>query len=397
MKSNHFWFLRIAFWLIGILVFLLLFVYPLISSWLVGSGRMPMGVTRYFWVIESAQTYLMGFLALLWIFFLGSCFASFLNVVAWRVPRGRSINGSSHCPDCNQKLRFRDNTPIVGWIRNGGQCSNCQLPIPVRYLVVEFVLGTIFLAFGIVQLILGGINLPLRTIEKLNGFKHLTIDPELIQLTLYHLILICVLFTFVLIRSENLKLPNSVWITGLVFGIFVPLIWPAATLIGWTWSKEPFNAGRFSFDQFATLGMGLLAGVVLGKIANGFGRRFVPEHPYVFQPTFVSESIASLSLIGLFLGWQSTLSIGVGAMCISILLRIIQPHAHWSSWSTSVFLATLTHMLSWRWLTECGYWPSATADVAVHLIAFLAFIILAWTKSQLEQSRTPGPATTISA
>ncbi len=352
---------------------------------------MPLGVTRHFWMIELAQTYLLRLLGALWIFFLGSCFASFLNVVAWRVPRGRTINGSSHCPDCDQRLSFRDNTPILGWLRNNGHCSNCGLPIPTRYLIVEFILGFVFLGIGTIELALGGINLPFRTIEKIAGLEQLIAAPQwdLIQLTSYHLTLICLLFTLALIKSENLKVPYSVWITGLIFGTLIPLVWPNVSLINWNWSTEVLSADRFSIDQYATLGIGLVAGAILGFIVNGFDRRFVPEHPYVFQKTFISEAVASLSLVGLFLGWQSALSIGLAAMGVSIILTLFTPRAIWSSLSTAVFASTLFHLVAWRQLTQSGVWPSAQASVLVTLLAILSFTILAWLKAKLERIEIP--------
>ena len=59
-----------------------------------------------------------------WFFFVGSSIGSFLNVVAWRMPRGRSIQGRSHCPFCNCELTWRENFPIFGWIVLGGRCRN---------------------------------------------------------------------------------------------------------------------------------------------------------------------------------------------------------------------------------------------------------------------------------
>src|SRR5690606_21053396 len=46
-----------------------------------------------------------------WFFFIGASIGSFLNVVAWRMPRGMSINGRSHCPSCDNTLSWRDNVP----------------------------------------------------------------------------------------------------------------------------------------------------------------------------------------------------------------------------------------------------------------------------------------------
>ena len=80
-------------------------------------------------------------------FWLGACVASFLNVVAWRLPRGESIvSPPSHCPRCNAPIRWWQNVPIVSWLALRGRCAKCHEPISPRYIVVEAVGGFLFLA-----------------------------------------------------------------------------------------------------------------------------------------------------------------------------------------------------------------------------------------------------------
>ena len=80
-------------------------------------------------------------------FWLGACVASFLNVVAWRLPRGESIvSPPSHCPKCNAPIRWWQNVPIVSWLALRGKCANCRGPISPRYILVELVGGVLFLA-----------------------------------------------------------------------------------------------------------------------------------------------------------------------------------------------------------------------------------------------------------
>ncbi len=77
----------------------------------------------------------------------GACVASFLNVVAWRVPRGESIvSPPSHCPKCNAPIRWWQNIPILSWLALRGRCANCREPISPRYILVELLGGVLFLA-----------------------------------------------------------------------------------------------------------------------------------------------------------------------------------------------------------------------------------------------------------
>src|SRR5688572_3261663 len=85
---------------------------------------------------------------IVFLFLLGACVGSFLNVVVWRLPRGESlITPPSHCPKCDRPLKWYDNLPIVGWIKLGGKCRFCKAPISVRYPIVETVTALLFVFY----------------------------------------------------------------------------------------------------------------------------------------------------------------------------------------------------------------------------------------------------------
>jgi leader peptidase (prepilin peptidase) / N-methyltransferase len=78
---------------------------------------------------------------------LGCCVGSFLNVCAYRIPRGMSVTRPrSRCPQCGSSIRGRDNVPILSWLFLMGRCRDCGGSIPVRYLLVELVVGLSFAA-----------------------------------------------------------------------------------------------------------------------------------------------------------------------------------------------------------------------------------------------------------
>jgi leader peptidase (prepilin peptidase)/N-methyltransferase len=80
----------------------------------------------------------------------GLAVGSFLNVVAWRVPLGKSIvRPGSACPSCGTPISPRDNVPVLGWILLRGKCRTCRAPISVLYPVVELSTGLLFLAAGL--------------------------------------------------------------------------------------------------------------------------------------------------------------------------------------------------------------------------------------------------------
>ena len=78
---------------------------------------------------------------------LGLAVGSFLNVVIHRLPRGESlVRPGSHCPTCHSEVRARHNVPVLGWLMLRGRCADCATPISIRYPLVEFATGVLFVA-----------------------------------------------------------------------------------------------------------------------------------------------------------------------------------------------------------------------------------------------------------
>jgi leader peptidase (prepilin peptidase)/N-methyltransferase len=98
--------------------------------------------------IEDWPAWLRAFAAL-WLFVLGSCFGSFLNVVAYRWPRRLSLSRpGSHCPHCGKPIATFDNVPILAWLWLRGRCRKCGEPIAGRYALVELLAAVACLAVG---------------------------------------------------------------------------------------------------------------------------------------------------------------------------------------------------------------------------------------------------------
>jgi leader peptidase (prepilin peptidase) / N-methyltransferase len=69
---------------------------------------------------------------------MGAIFGSFLNVVAYRLPRGESLSRPrSRCPGCDTPIRPYDNVPVVSWLLLRGRCRACGVRISARYPLVE--------------------------------------------------------------------------------------------------------------------------------------------------------------------------------------------------------------------------------------------------------------------
>jgi leader peptidase (prepilin peptidase)/N-methyltransferase len=80
----------------------------------------------------------------------GAAFGSFVNVLAYRLPRRESIvKPRSRCPGCETTIRSRDNIPIVSWLLLRGRCRDCGMRISVRYPAVEAVTAAAFVVLGV--------------------------------------------------------------------------------------------------------------------------------------------------------------------------------------------------------------------------------------------------------
>jgi len=77
----------------------------------------------------------------------GATIGSFLNVVAYRLPRAESlVHPGSRCPGCGTAIKAYDNVPVFGWLLLRGRCRSCRAPISARYPVIEALTGALAVA-----------------------------------------------------------------------------------------------------------------------------------------------------------------------------------------------------------------------------------------------------------
>ena len=77
-----------------------------------------------------------------YLFIIGCCLGSFINVLIYRLPINQSIvYPSSRCPECNAKIKWVDNIPLISWFLLRGKCRNCKTNISSSYPTIEFFTG----------------------------------------------------------------------------------------------------------------------------------------------------------------------------------------------------------------------------------------------------------------
>jgi leader peptidase (prepilin peptidase)/N-methyltransferase len=96
-------------------------------------------------MIQDTASAPLAITAMVFVGVLGLLVGSFLNVVIYRVPAGKSIvSPPSACPNCGAGIKWYDNVPVVSWLLLRGKCRNCTQPISIRYPLIELGTGIVF-------------------------------------------------------------------------------------------------------------------------------------------------------------------------------------------------------------------------------------------------------------
>src|SRR5574344_632628 len=119
-------------------------------------------------------------------FILGTVLGSFYNVVGYRLPKGESLlYPSSHCPNCNHKLKPWELIPIFSFLIQGGKCTKCKKKISWFYPIFEFTCGLLFvfayLKFGFtLNIIIPLTFISLIVIVMVSDYNYMIIPDEVL-------------------------------------------------------------------------------------------------------------------------------------------------------------------------------------------------------------------------
>lgn len=225
----------------------------------------------------------------------GSMIGSFLNVVVFRVPAGRSIVAPpSACPACGSRIRAFDNIPVVSWLFLRGRCRDCGAPISVRYPSVELATALGFAAVTLWRL--PALEASVATASAAG------IAAALLELAAY-LFLAAVSVALALIDIDTHRLPDRIVLPAYVVGGGLLIVIAVLTGDGWSLLRA-LIAGTATYAFYFVLGL-------TKPGAMGFG------------------DIKLAGLLGLYLGWVgwSALVVGVfagfvvgGLVAVALLL-----------------------------------------------------------------------------
>jgi len=202
------------------------------------------------------------------VFVFGAVVGSFLNVCIYRLPKGESVVfPPSHCQNCDYKIRWYDNIPILSYLVLRGSCRQCGTSISAQYPLVEFLNGALalalFLKFGLST-----------------GFA-----------VLFVLCSALVVITF--IDLEHQIIPDVISLPGIVIGFLCSFI----TGFGW---------------------LNSLIGIVVGGgslLLVAYGYQAIAK-----KDGMGGGDIKLLAMLGAFLGWKGVLFIiFVGSLLGSVI------------------------------------------------------------------------------
>jgi leader peptidase (prepilin peptidase) / N-methyltransferase len=271
----------------------------------------------------------------IWLLVFGAAVGSFLNVVIYRLPAGKSIVfPGSHCPLCGHAIRWYDNIPLLSWILLGGHCRDCRAPISIRYPLVEAGTAALFVGLAARELLGCGGNLPPR------GAAPLWSLPELLGIYAYQMLLLCTLLAAAMITYDGGRVRWQWLMPTLVVGFAAPLLWPQLHPV-----HVVSGAAENWFTGLIDGAAGLIICAVAGWLAAWLRRRGGAADPGL---------AAAAACIGVMLGWQALCAI----MTVWLLVRLATgERPPWNRLSAAwLGLTTFIWLLAWAQIHRLLPW-----------------------------------------
>jgi leader peptidase (prepilin peptidase) / N-methyltransferase len=228
----------------------------------------------------------------------GLIIGSFLNVVAYRLPRGESVAfPASHCPSCDTPIKPYDNVPVLSWLILRGRCRSCHTSISARYPIVEAVTAALLVAVVLAKGADSDAWLGLAFVVLLVPVTLIDLDHRIIPNTL---MLIGTIVSVVILLLTDPGALTEHLIAGTAAGGFLlvaALAYPGGMGMGDV--KLAFVMGLFLGRNVAPA---LLAGFLLGSIVGGaiMARKGVKAGRKTKVP--FGPFLAVGGLVGLFFG-----------------------------------------------------------------------------------------------
>ncbi len=295
--------------------------------------NLPFDIFVHDFQFSSAGAWLL----IAWIFVFGAAIGSFLNVVAYRLPRGMSLSTpGSQCPSCGHPIRWYDNVPIFGWLMLGGRCRDCKAAISPRYPLVELLVATAS------ALVAWSEIAPLADPA---GVELFTLNPLLLGL---RLLVVFTLLCAALLEFDGHRAPLRLLVAVLIAGVLLSAV--SIGVLG------------------AAVLLGLLAWPMLVGDDDAMGSG--------------AARVVELALVGAILPFVVLAAVAVFSQALFLITRVggrFWPPAARFGWAGALVLGTLIWIatdgaITARWLT-LGDENRATTFVAAGAIVAVLSIV----------------------
>jgi leader peptidase (prepilin peptidase) / N-methyltransferase len=283
----------------------------------------------------------------MWVFIVGACVGSLLNVCIARLPFEKSILWpmGSRCMTCMQAIRWYDNIPLVSYLVLRGRCRKCRATFSSRYFFVELLTALAFVAVFWCE-----------AAANLRGSLYLTRQAQAIQsgmiplpvwlMVIQRWVLLAFLIIVTTTDIQSREIPLGVTITGtligLVFSTFMPWPWPEDLNVApegnapWWLLMPPASVPGgaqlwpfwgpqlvgLPFERFWT---GLATGIV-GMLVGTFllrGIRFLASRGLGREALGLGDA-DMMMMVGAFLGWQAVIAAFFVGALVALVIAIIQ-------------------------------------------------------------------------
>ena len=325
-----------------------------------------------------------------WSFWVASSVGSFLNVVAWRMPRGQSINGRSHCPRCLTQLKARDNFPVFGWLALRGRCRTCRLPISSRYPIVEAAVGLSLTAVAVAEVY--QVSLPRQGQDYRGPLWLPELDPVILVTIAYHIVGLTLCWALGLIRIDGNRLPTNLTSLALAVTVLPILIFPTLMVVPWQMEVQADwqPNGRY-IDAMIRVITALAAATALGRyLAKGFCPMADPKLDPLGKSTGrLIDLIVILAIPAVLVGWQASPAVIVLAAVLAFWIRpMMAPQSDaLGRFALAMPVAVTFQIIFWQRLgsvdTNTGFpfllWPSENSSPGVFLFwLFMLGLVPFW-------------------
>jgi leader peptidase (prepilin peptidase)/N-methyltransferase len=319
------------------------------------------------------------FVDFVFVFIIGACIGSFLNVCVYRLPFEKSLLWpASCCGNCLQPIRWYDNIPLVSYWRLGGKCRLCHATFSMRYFFVELFTALAFVGLFYLEAVRNILGIEFIAKHQ-NDIAQGFVPFPVWMLLIYHATLLSFLIVASLVDLDHMEIPLPITITGTIFGLvgslFVP--WPFPNGIeaipranGPGVANIPIAPGVFPWPIWHPLQLpswlppgswqlGLatsLAGVLAGMLVLRAVR-------FLFGVGRGKEGLGLgdadlMMMAGSFLGWQPILIAFFVSVVPGLVLGVAQLFRRGDQtlpFAPALAIGVMITLLCWRWLLGPQY------------------------------------------